>query len=255
MSFYSSYAPDRRDRIYFYAVLIGGAIVFLSYFWSYNANTIPPDVARRNVPPTTLGKFRHLSSPTTTMLTASFPCMVLHRRNLACIGCGCPRGGGMSQSQQLQQSNRTLSSPRFSSFSPHNPPTLTSNQPQQPPQYIYSQPSPPAYNPSPMQPSKSTHPLLTPSGRAFAVGGKVQNISSDPLSPCIMYWPDNEPLPEQGQIRPSGLVGVPVSHLFPKNEPCLISIAWMLSSLPSSTLVTEGLFRMYAPNFPFSSQH
>ena len=29
----------------------------------------------------------------TTMLTASFPCMILHRRNLACIGCGCPRSG------------------------------------------------------------------------------------------------------------------------------------------------------------------
>ncbi|KAF7373407.1 RanBP2-type domain-containing protein [Mycena sanguinolenta] len=53
-----------------------------------------------------------------------------------------------------------------------------------------------------------THPLLTPSGRAFAVGGKVQNISSDPLSPCIMYWPDNEPFPEQSQIRPGGLMGV-----------------------------------------------
>ncbi|KAF9054179.1 hypothetical protein BJ165DRAFT_1399454 [Panaeolus papilionaceus] len=60
----------------------------------------------------------------------------------------------------------------------------------------------------PSQPPKLTHPLLTPSGRAFAVGGKVQNVSSDPLSPCIMYWPDNEPFPEQGQIRPSGLVGV-----------------------------------------------
>ncbi|CAA7261962.1 unnamed protein product [Cyclocybe aegerita] len=53
-----------------------------------------------------------------------------------------------------------------------------------------------------------THPLLTPSGRAFAVGGKVQNVSSDPLNPCVMYWPDNEPLPEQGQIRPSGIVGI-----------------------------------------------
>jgi hypothetical protein len=33
------------------------------------------------------------------------------------------------------------------------------------------------------------------------------------VSPCVimMYWPDNEPLPEQGQIRPSGLAGVPVS--------------------------------------------
>ncbi|KAJ7443769.1 hypothetical protein B0H11DRAFT_1747869 [Mycena galericulata] len=50
---------------------------------------------------------------------------------------------------------------------------------------------------------------LTPSGHAFAVGGKVQNISRDPLCPCTMYWPDNEWLPEQGQIRPS-LMGVQV---------------------------------------------
>lgn len=56
-----------------------------------------------------------------------------------------------------------------------------------------------------------SHPILTPSGRAFAVGGKVQNVSSDPLAPCVMFWPDNELLPEQGQIRPSHLSGVPVS--------------------------------------------
>ena len=28
-----------------------------------------------------------------------------------------------------------------------------------------------------------------------------------------MFWPDNEPFPEQGQIRPSHLSGVPVSGL------------------------------------------
>ncbi|KAJ7934846.1 hypothetical protein B0H13DRAFT_1591314, partial [Mycena leptocephala] len=56
----------------------------------------------------------------------------------------------------------------------------------------------------------SRHPHLTPSGRAFASGGKVQNISSDSLSPCIMCC-DNEPFPEQGQIRPNGHLGVPVS--------------------------------------------
>ncbi|TFK20433.1 hypothetical protein FA15DRAFT_696918 [Coprinopsis marcescibilis] len=66
----------------------------------------------------------------------------------------------------------------------------------------------PAVSHGPPPPPKPTHPILTPSGRAFAVGGKVQNVSSDPLSPCIMYWPDNEPLPEQGQIRPSNVVGV-----------------------------------------------
>ncbi|ETW79889.1 hypothetical protein HETIRDRAFT_248265, partial [Heterobasidion irregulare TC 32-1] len=55
------------------------------------------------------------------------------------------------------------------------------------------------------------HHILTPSGREFSVGGRVQNVSTDPLAPCVMYWPDNEPLPEQGQLRPSGLLGVPVS--------------------------------------------
>ena len=55
------------------------------------------------------------------------------------------------------------------------------------------------------------YPLLTPSGRAISVGGRVQNVSSDPLAPCIMYWPDNEPLPEQGQIRPSGSAVITVS--------------------------------------------
>jgi len=105
------------------------------------------------------------------MLTASFPCMILHRRNLACIGCGCPRSGNAGPQ------------PAPGSQAVYTPPVL---------------------------PVKSAHPLLTPSGRAFAIGGRVQNISSDPLSPCIMYWPDNEPFPEQGQIRPGNLVGVPV---------------------------------------------
>ncbi|KAL5520499.1 hypothetical protein ACEPAG_9723 [Sanghuangporus baumii] len=59
------------------------------------------------------------------------------------------------------------------------------------------------------QAQAQTHPLLTPSGRAFAVGGEVQNISPDPLAPCVMFWPDNEPFPEPGQIRPASLSNVP----------------------------------------------
>jgi hypothetical protein len=72
----------------------------------------------------------------------------------------------------------------------------------------------PLPSPSATKSNMHVHPLLTPSGRAFTVGGKVQNISSDPLSPCIMYWPDNEPFLEQGQIRPSGLMSVQVSRRF-----------------------------------------
>ncbi|KAH0579750.1 hypothetical protein H2248_002587 [Termitomyces sp. 'cryptogamus'] len=151
-------------------------------------------------------------------------------RNLTCIGCGCPRsnagttsGGPQQQQQQPYPTTRTLSSPRFASYSaPSNPLPNPSAQPALPPQQpIYSSYNqPPKSLPRQQQqhvyqssmqapPVKSVHPLLTPSGRAFAVGGKVQNISTDPLNPCIMYWPDNEPFPEQGQIRPSNLVGVP----------------------------------------------
>ncbi|KAH9993017.1 hypothetical protein BJV77DRAFT_999637 [Russula vinacea] len=51
--------------------------------------------------------------------------------------------------------------------------------------------------------------ILTPSGRAFSMGGRVQDVSSDPLSSCFLFWPDNEPLPEQGQIRPNNAFGEP----------------------------------------------
>ncbi|KAJ3572193.1 hypothetical protein NP233_g3242 [Leucocoprinus birnbaumii] len=146
-------------------------------------------------------------------------------RNLSCIGCGCPKStptpGQQQQNQQPQQlyssSNnpmpRPAASPRFS-----NPPNRTTpvrtGMPAGQPAYsaTFSQPQSSrsmGYQPQVSGPPKTAHPLLTPSGRAFAIGGRVQNISSDPLTPCIMYWPDNEPFPEQGQIRPGSLVGIP----------------------------------------------
>ena len=57
-----------------------------------------------------------------------------------------------------------------------------------------------AQMPSKAPPPK--YPPLTPSGRALSVGGRVRDISCDPLSPCFMYWPDNEALPDPSQIRP-----------------------------------------------------
>jgi len=185
--------------------------------------------------------------------------MILHRRNLACIGCGCPRTSGANGSgtsthhhPSSNVSSRAIPSPRFNSpsasvtyYSSAPAPTKSfqaqqqhqqqqqqvQHQPaqQQHPQHGQhltaqshfgsSQPQPPSPFGSTTSslphvtpnPPKSSHPLLTPSGRAFAVGGKVQNVSSDPLNPCVMYWPDNEPFPEQGQIRPNNLAGVSVS--------------------------------------------
>ncbi|KAJ6482865.1 hypothetical protein C8R47DRAFT_574852 [Mycena vitilis] len=157
-------------------------------------------------------------------------------RNLICHNpeCGRPRPNGSAAAAHdapqsphqfsLQASNPQLSSrhqpsPRFASASqyPGNmSPTGYGFPPQQAsPTYaprqqgVVNLPPPSPLGSPTSNKSMSAHPLLTPSGRAFAVGGKVQNISSDPLSPCIMYWPDNEPFPEQGQIRPSGLMGVP----------------------------------------------
>ena len=56
----------------------------------------------------------------------------------------------------------------------------------------------------PSQASKNPLPIqLTPSGTQICEGGKVQNISNNPLAPCYMFWSFNEPLPEPGQIRPT----------------------------------------------------
>ncbi|KAK2466610.1 hypothetical protein APHAL10511_000868 [Amanita phalloides] len=134
--------------------------------------------------------------------------MLFHRRNLVCIGCGCPRSNNNGLHAPLPYSlpvssggPRTALSPRFASQN-------GSYSPQPIPQG-YPCPTPPVTTTTPLGAlQKPAHPLLTPSGRAFAIGGRVQNISCDPLTPCIMYWPDNEPLPDQGQIRPGGLVGL-----------------------------------------------
>ncbi|KAF8627595.1 hypothetical protein AX17_006167 [Amanita inopinata Kibby_2008] len=130
-------------------------------------------------------------------------------RNLVCIGCGCPRANNGASPLQYPSANlpgtRAIPSPRFASQNNYSP------QPVQP-AYPFSR-SPSYSSPGSSTPvgnlPKPAHPLLTPSGQAFAIGGRVQNVSSDPLSPCIMYWPDNEPFPEQGQIRPNSLVGMP----------------------------------------------
>ncbi|KAF5352942.1 hypothetical protein D9758_007896 [Tetrapyrgos nigripes] len=132
-------------------------------------------------------------------------------RNTSCIGCGCSR----STKSSMAPSSRPSPSPRFSqaSFSVSSPKAQAASYPSSPLSPYFATQVEAASSAAATAPllysSKSGHPLLTPSGRAFAVGGRVQNVSSDPLSPCIMYWPDNEPFPEQGQIRPSGLVGVP----------------------------------------------
>ena len=104
----------------------------------------------------------------------------------------------MTLSQHSHHSSLSLSQPQ----SPITP--LTAQMPlSAPPAPPKSYPPIPSISPASKPPSPS-YPLLTPSGHTLSAGGRVRNISRDPLSPCIMYWPDNEPLPERGQIRPNG---------------------------------------------------
>jgi hypothetical protein len=141
-----------------------------------------------------------------------------HRRNTSCIGCGCPRASNGPASPQLQNTqspSRSMASPRFAT--PLSAPTCFSSTTLSQTPSLYSHPGPSLHTASASlqfqnvpKPAGASHPLLTPSGRAFSSGGHVQNVSSDPSTPCIMYWPDNEPLPEQGQIRPGSLNGMPV---------------------------------------------
>lgn len=125
-------------------------------------------------------------------------------RNLSCIGCGTSRTATSSipvslsllPNQHYAQPPSGLS-PRFLS-----PPSSCSSVASSPRRHEH----PPVSAP---QTTASSPPLLTPSGRGFARGGFVRNVSEDPLVPCIMYWPDNEALPERGQIRPSAYTGSP----------------------------------------------
>lgn len=204
------------------------------------AVAVPP----RNAPLTILGTYIYTYIFKSHLSLLSHP-MTTTRRNLSCIGCSSPRPtSNASQNSTLHIPANSVNtrpvapcSPRFTAVaqttyysSGPTPPLSHLHNPinaggsiSYPSQSPTSSPSTSQTNHAPIglphqsnaAVNKFGHPLLTPSGRAFAVGGKVQNISSDPLNPCILYWPDNEPFPEQGQIRPSGLVGVPVSLAFP----------------------------------------
>ncbi|KAF9784738.1 hypothetical protein BJ322DRAFT_1141791 [Thelephora terrestris] len=113
-------------------------------------------------------------------------------RNSNCIGCGMSRPpvGSLAVQPQGRVLPPQRFSPRFSNFESPRDITLTGPGPQLP-----MHPSQAPKNPFPIQ--------LTPSGTHICMGGKVQNISKDPLSPCYMFWSFNEPLPDQGQIRPT----------------------------------------------------
>ncbi|CAE6440210.1 unnamed protein product [Rhizoctonia solani] len=108
-------------------------------------------------------------------------------RNVTCIACGAPRplDIGMSGPKPSTDYDRYFDQRSSLPLSPPPPPrrfdSMPSSGKQQPPRL----------------PS-----ILTPSGRAFSRGGRMQNISPLAVAPLIMFWPDNEPLPLASQIRP-----------------------------------------------------
>ncbi|CAE6533384.1 unnamed protein product [Rhizoctonia solani] len=107
-------------------------------------------------------------------------------RNMTCIGCGAPRPLDIGMSVPKPSTDYDRYFEQRASL-PLSPP---------PPRRFDTMPNPGKQQP-PRLPS-----ILTPSGRAFSRGGRIQNISPIPAAPLIMFWPDNEPLPQASQIRP-----------------------------------------------------
>lgn len=143
-----------------------------------------------------------------------------HSRNAICIGCGSSRalnGLHSPRSNEVPFPTTRLASPRFATTMPHLP--LASSPSPTTPSFPTSV-SHLAVRQAPQLPQLNTkfpvpqHPILTPSGRTLAIGGKVQNISGDSLAPVLMFWPDNEPLPEPGQVRPALLSNLHVRRHF-----------------------------------------
>ncbi|KAI0742764.1 hypothetical protein C8Q80DRAFT_930929 [Daedaleopsis nitida] len=137
------------------------------------------------------------------------------QRNTSCIACGRFRSGlpalpaAPARSSTFPLANP---SPRFAGRV-HHAPSMPISPPASTPSFATGSDfsvrlPPPAHALAAAQaqmPSRAPppqYPPLTPSGRTVSVGGRVRNISRDPLAPCVMYWPDNEPLPEPCQIRP-----------------------------------------------------
>ncbi|KAH8084915.1 hypothetical protein BXZ70DRAFT_957481 [Cristinia sonorae] len=137
-------------------------------------------------------------------------------RNVGCIKCGTPRASNGAHPGSGHHSIRTSPPPQISPrFINH--PSISDDvgnmlEHRLPPQHVMRTQLPPVNNQGPSAQSLNVgsrapapqYPILTPSGSALSAGGRVRNVSNDPLSPCILYWPDNEPLPEPGQVRPFG---------------------------------------------------
>ncbi|CAE6526263.1 unnamed protein product [Rhizoctonia solani] len=106
-------------------------------------------------------------------------------RNMTCIACGAPRPLDIGMSVPKPSTDYDRYFDQRASLPLSSPP----------PRRFDSMPA--SGKQIPRLPS-----ILTPAGRAFARGGRIQNISPVPAAPVVMFWPDNEPLPQACQIRP-----------------------------------------------------
>lgn len=137
-------------------------------------------------------------------LPASAPCRH-HSRNLNCISCNAPGPRSATTGLNGYTGVPNASSPRFAGVSLGTTPTQGLSIQQQLAAATAALAAATSMPNAGGKLSASQTRQLTPSGRAFAVGGRMQNVSQDVLAPCVMFWPDNEALPEPGQIRPVGL--------------------------------------------------
>ncbi|EIW56565.1 uncharacterized protein TRAVEDRAFT_30050 [Trametes versicolor FP-101664 SS1] len=180
----------------------------------------PPGPNMYNEPPYTISS--NPPNPKTSFRAGDWMCSAPNcsahnfQRNISCIVCGRPRSGGAPplSIDVVHPPNYPLAnpSPRFApryngiQSAPQTPlTTLPSPSPSS--NFNFNGPAsagphPPMHGQLPSKAPPPQYPPLTPSGRSLSVGGRVRNVSRDPLAPCVMYWPDNEPTPEPCQIRP-----------------------------------------------------
>ncbi|CEL62823.1 hypothetical protein RSOLAG1IB_10507 [Rhizoctonia solani AG-1 IB] len=124
-------------------------------------------------------------SPHTRDTHVLTPPILSFSRNTTCIACGAPRPLDIGMSAPKPSTD-------YDRYFDHR-----ASLPLSPPPPRRFDPLPATSKQPPRLPS-----ILTPSGRAFARGGRIQNVSSIPSAPLVMFWPDNEPLPQACQIRP-----------------------------------------------------
>ncbi len=139
-----------------------------------------------------------IANPVMPVAIQNHPISALSPTSPLSVNGAAPRFRSHPSISPMSPSNAQSTGPYHQPNAPY-PHHLGSHQPQfatpiNPPAPSTAQP--------PYLPASEYLKLLTPSGHALAIGGRVRNISSNPMTPCVIWWPDNERLPDPGCVRP-----------------------------------------------------